>query len=475
MLKNSLKILSIFTILIAITNTIFAKGKKTPGVNWHTGTVESAFAIAKKKNMPIFLYWGATWCPPCNQIKKTIFTKKEFKKEMNHFIAVYLDGDEKRAQTWGEKLGAKGYPTMIVLNSRGEEVTRMPSGLKIKGYISLLKKARRQDQTIQSLLTLLDKDNLTSGQWSILANYSWEQDHHLQETFLAKENKLKNFTMLYNKAPKRYKSSFFFRIASMPEKDLKKKESYRAYLLKLLKDKAIVNQNLETIAYSSSVIAKNLQTDKKDHTIQKAVITAMNSYRKDQRLTADELLITYIPRLTFFELDQGEKYKVSKNFKATLQKVVKDIEKNVQDKYARHSALTTSVWMLMTANMTTEAKELALREVKTSPHAYYYMSYLTSIDFKLKNNKDALSWSKKGWELSKGPATRFQWGYSYLSNLLKHSKKDASQIQTTYKLIMDEYKKSELPDAGRNKRILAKLKKKIKAWNKKNPKKKVKL
>ena len=57
-------------------------------------------------NKPLFLYWGAVWCPPCNQIKKTIFTRREFQEKMKLFLPVYLDGDTKSAQIWGEKLKA---------------------------------------------------------------------------------------------------------------------------------------------------------------------------------------------------------------------------------------------------------------------------------------------------------------------------------------------------------------------------------
>jgi thiol:disulfide interchange protein len=49
------------------------------GVAWvHAASdadVDAAFAHAKAANVPVFLYWGATWCPPCNQVKATAAPK----------------------------------------------------------------------------------------------------------------------------------------------------------------------------------------------------------------------------------------------------------------------------------------------------------------------------------------------------------------------------------------------------------------
>src|SRR5215211_6711451 len=39
------------------------------GIAWFHGDVDAAFAAAKAANKPVFLYWGAEWCPPCAQIK----------------------------------------------------------------------------------------------------------------------------------------------------------------------------------------------------------------------------------------------------------------------------------------------------------------------------------------------------------------------------------------------------------------------
>ncbi|HJW54817.1 MAG TPA: thioredoxin family protein, partial [Burkholderiaceae bacterium] len=63
------------------------------GIEWHKGDVDSAFALARARNKPVFLYWGAVWCPPCNQVKATIFNRQNFIERSRSFVPVYLDGD----------------------------------------------------------------------------------------------------------------------------------------------------------------------------------------------------------------------------------------------------------------------------------------------------------------------------------------------------------------------------------------------
>ena len=72
------------------------------GIAWTRATseadVDAAFAQARADHKPLFLYWGAKWCPPCNQVQATLFNRADFIARSRAFVPVYIDGDSPGAQ-----------------------------------------------------------------------------------------------------------------------------------------------------------------------------------------------------------------------------------------------------------------------------------------------------------------------------------------------------------------------------------------
>ena len=88
--------------------------------------VDRAFALARAQNKPVLLYWGATWCPPCNQLKATLFNRQDFAAQSRNFVAVHVDGDRPGAQKLGQRFKVSGYPTVVLFKADGSEITRLP-------------------------------------------------------------------------------------------------------------------------------------------------------------------------------------------------------------------------------------------------------------------------------------------------------------------------------------------------------------
>ena len=66
-------------------------GHGASGIAWREAAndaeIDAAFAAARAEHKPVFVYWGAKWCPPCNQVKATLFNRQDFIERSRAFVA----------------------------------------------------------------------------------------------------------------------------------------------------------------------------------------------------------------------------------------------------------------------------------------------------------------------------------------------------------------------------------------------------
>lgn len=94
--------------------------------------LDKALAQAKKEKKNILVeFTGSDWCPPCIQMRKNVFSKKEFvTKASKNFILVELDFPNKdkalaeKNEPLAKKYKIDGFPTVILLDSEGKEMSR---------------------------------------------------------------------------------------------------------------------------------------------------------------------------------------------------------------------------------------------------------------------------------------------------------------------------------------------------------------
>jgi len=83
----------------------------------------------------------------------------------------------------GVLFGAKVYPTMIIFNPAGEEVTRLHAGMELSAYNSVLELSLDSMRPTRALVdaALQDPDSLTDAELQQLAYYSWYEGQALPE------------------------------------------------------------------------------------------------------------------------------------------------------------------------------------------------------------------------------------------------------------------------------------------------------
>lgn len=438
-------------ILFFISIQTHAGSKHLPeGIAWHTGKVVSAFEMAKKQNKPLFLYWGAVWCPPCNYIKKNIFSTDLFKKEITHFIPIYLDGDSKEAQAWGDKLKTVGYPTMLILNPLGIEIMRLPIGSTVDDYVKLMARSRDTQLVMQERLDKAKSGKASDQDWELLAGYSWEQDPNLV------------LGDLYLKTPDKLnleKSRLFIQQLLTSEKP----DKNPSYFLDILRNQSLIDANLMSFIDSTPHLMKQVYGENQNEQMAAAKIFSQTLEKMigNKKLVFYDQVGLYAPLIANDEVIDG---KVSEKHLQQIKAVSILADKKTKGVFERQSVMSEVVDLLVNAKLFKEAKSVALKELKISKSPFYFMSELAEIAKLEGQTAEAVNWSKKAWLNSTGANTRFQWGVSYLNKLFELEPQNISTIKNAVLEVVTVGLANEEAFKGRNLGRFNKISKKLNEW-----------
>lgn len=83
---------------------------------------ETAEAAAKEQRKPLFVDFETTWCGPCKQMDRMVYTKQPVVSAAASVVPVKVDGDAR--DDLAKRFGVKAYPTMILLDADGKELRR---------------------------------------------------------------------------------------------------------------------------------------------------------------------------------------------------------------------------------------------------------------------------------------------------------------------------------------------------------------
>jgi len=102
---------------------------------------EDALKIADVNERPILLYFGADWCGPCKQMRKTLADEQVQKIIENRFIFYHVDTDKERELTKRYKIS--GIPAYLQITAR-ETIIKKGTGYKtIENFLNWLEEEKR--------------------------------------------------------------------------------------------------------------------------------------------------------------------------------------------------------------------------------------------------------------------------------------------------------------------------------------------
>ena len=448
------------------------------GIDWFPGSVPAAFAAAKAANKPLFLYWGAVWCPPCAQIKATIFSRREFQERTRLFVPVYLDGDTPSAQKYGEQFGVVGYPTMILFRADGTEITRLPGGVDIARYAKILDVALAAARPVAEILAAARTGGEVSpDDWRLLAYYSWATDNgHV----LPAAQGARTFRALAERCPAELLadcSRFWFEYVGAaaatakggrPPFDGLQRAEARRRILELLARPAVQQANVEHLLYGAPQVVGALSAP---GTAERGALTAAWSRALDalaalegqQALSTKEQLNLLRARVLLAKLEAPDA-PLPPALLETVRRAVTEVDAHTTDPAERQAAINAAVALYWDAGLEAEAGRLLTAELGKSKSPYYFMLDLADLAEKAGRKQEAVEWLGRAYREATGPATRFQWGYDYLVGLIEMTPDDLAGIERAGLAVLDEL--DGAPDAfyQRTRIRLEQLSNQLLAW-----------
>ena len=441
-------------------------------------SLDTVFAKAKVENKPVFLYWGAVWCPPCNQIKATVFNRRDFIERSKGFIPVYLDGDTPGAQKLGAQFKVRGYPTTILFKPDGTELTRLPGEVDAMQYMQILKLGMAATQPIKdTLIAALATPGgaapaLSVEGWNMLAYYAWDTD---EAQLLAQKDVVPTLQQLVKKCPPEHAEALArltLRATVMSNGEQvpgKAQIPALAAVSRILADAHRARENGDILSnYANELVTALTATGSAERSaLNTALNTALDRLSIDQSLSKADQLGAVQAKVTLALIGQpkNSKPELSTELVAQAQAAAVKADQATGDKYERQAIIPSAAHLLSDVGLIDASDAMLTTELPKAVSGYYHMLVLAS-NAKLRGDKTAsLDWAEKAYAGSVGPATRLQWGSGYVNKLIELSPQDSVRIEKAASQVIGELDAAPETFYERNRRSLEKMGVQLTKWN----------
>jgi thioredoxin-related protein/tetratricopeptide (TPR) repeat protein len=428
---------------VTAENSDKAAAPQPEGIPWFQGGIEEAFAQAKAEDKPLFLYWGAEWCPYCKELEATIFVRDEFIRMSRQFIPLDMSNGDSGTILYADQFKIYGLPTVIVFNPAGDELTRIRGGMNIDQYASVLELTLNEVRPVATLVAAArEGETLQPADWQLLADYSWGQD---RGQALGEEHPSGVLMEVLAACPlddelTRSRLSLAALAVWFGEdeeaRDADLAVTHLAAVERIIADPELAQANLPMLAGSGIGIVE-LAEGEQQQVLQQSLLALYRPAVEDEQrhlLKRASVLSAWAEVATAL-LAEGETLG-----EADIAWARENADAFVAalDAYQVHAGVNSLWGVYYDIGLEAEARNTLALGIEKSRAPFYFMSGMGYIEVQKGNNTEALDWYRKAWEATSNPVDRVRWGGGYVRRLFKLAPEDTAEIErATSKLLAD--------------------------------------
>jgi hypothetical protein len=258
--------------------------------------------------------------------------------------------------------------------------------------------------------------------------------------------------------------------ASDDGKGLKPDAALRERVTRVLADPAATRTHMDVIAGGAAEMVKALSSDDSAERAPLAAQfdAALKRLQNDATLSRGDRVGVLIERVDLARLGQP-KDSTTPQLPASLVAEVREwsarLDREISDGYERQAVITAVAYLQGQAGLWSDSDALLKSNLSKSHSPYYLMSQLAGNAKKLGRKDEALNWYQQAYDKSVGPATRLQWGASYVSALVDLAPQDSARIEKAAAQIFSEAGQDGGALHDRSGRSLQRIGKKLASWN----------
>ena len=390
------------------------------GIDWHEGSVESAFRLARSQGTPVLLYWGADWCPPCSRLKATVFKSRAFIERSRLFVPVSLDGDEPGAQKLGDRFEVGGYPTMIVFAPNGEEITRIATILDLDRYLEAIDVALAATRPVTAAYEAAEHGLATAADFRLLAYYSWAQD---RERLVPEERLPDALRTLHGSIPRGLaveRALLFLQYlaaygnaagddAAAPPLPVQERPAALERILEILRDPALTAAVQFHVMFGAHWLLPMIAQpdDAGRAALEDAWETAIERIRDASETSPADRVATYFGEICLAFAREPDR-ELPESLVRRARQAVLSAARNTDDPYARLELFSSAMAVLTQIGFDDATWDYAMDEVEQSFKPETVMWALGSVFEREMDSGNALYWMDRAWQAATGPTTRFE-------------------------------------------------------------------